>query len=381
MRVVFLAENYHRFYDRQWAAHPEHRGLGWTDATAQLFAEFFYQSDSQAAALRALGHTAWTYVPDWVPLQQHWARELGLWLPPYWKQIPAIVDRFWRLATRASRRDHWEIRVLSAQLCACRPDAVQVYSGVHMTPDMLRALRPLARKWICLWSSPLNEGYPYAAYDRVLTTAAKIQEEFLRRGHDCRQVQHAFDSRIPGRLETNAPRQGVVFVGSLLTLHRGRRELLEQVARRFPLEIYGPGYESLPADSPLRKAWRGEALFGLDMYRRYACAQIDLHVPADIGRPHAGAKRLFEVTGAGALLLAEDQPGLADCFKIGREIDMFCNAVEAVEKIDYYLDNEPARTAVATAGRQRTLREHVYEVRMKDWLEAVADSRPAEKGN
>ena len=381
MRVVFLAENYHRFYDRQWAAHPEYRGLEWATAAERMFAEFFYQSDSQAAALRALGHEAWTFVPDCVPLQQRWAREHGLWLPPYRKQNPEIVDRLWRLATGAPRRDHWQIRVLSAQLRACRPDVVQVYSGVRMTADMLRALHPLAGKWICHWSSPLKEGYPYEAFDQVLTTAANIQEEFLRRGHDCRRVQHAFDSRIPGRLETNAPRQGVVFVGSLLSVHRGRRELLEQVARRFPLEIYGPGYESLPADSPLRKAWHGEALFGLDMYRRYARAQIALHVPGDIGRPHAGAKRLFEVTGAGALLLAEDQPGLADCFELGREIDVFRNAAEAVEKIGFYLGNEPARAAAADAGRRRTLREHVYEVRMKDWLEAVAASRPAEKGN
>ena len=108
------------------------------------------------------------------------------------------------------------------------------------------------------------------------------------------------------------------------------------------------------------------------MYRLYARHGIALHVPGEVGRAFAGAKRLFEITGAGCLLLAEAQPGLDEYFIVGQEMDVFRDAADAVQKIRRYLEDEPSRRAMAAAGQQRTLRDHVYGVRMKEWLHAVA---------
>ena len=372
MRVVFLAENYHRFYDRFGAAHPELAGLDYDAVQQRMFEEFFYQADSHAAALRKLGHEAFTIIPDCIPLQRQWAREHGLWMPPYRKRVPGLVEEGWRLATGCGYREAWHARVLAAQLAHYRPDVVQVFSGVRMTGPMLKRLRGHARKWICQWACPIREAYPYEAYDLILTTAENFVEEFTRRGFACRKIQHAFDERIEPHLESVPPGTGVVFVGSLTPHHVERTVLLEAVAREVPLDAYGEGFDALPPESALRAAWRGGAKFGLEMYRLYARHGIALHVPGEVGRAFAGAKRLFEITGAGCLLLAAAQPGLDEYFVVGQEIDVFRDAAEAVRKIRRYLEDEPLRRALAAAGKQRTLRDHVYGVRMKEWLHAVA---------
>ena len=371
MRFLFLAENYHHVYDRHWAAFPDGGSVDFATARDRLFGEFLYQSDSQAAALRALGHEAHTLVPECIPLQRRWAREQRVWMPPYRRRNARLVNRGWRLLTGLERRDHWHTRLLSRQLRALRPDVVQVYSGVHMTAAMLRKLRPLASRWICHWSSPIRSSYPYAAYDLVLTTAGNFESAFTGMGCTSRRVQHAFDERVLDRVDPAGPREGVLFVGTLSAHHRHRAELLEAVARRVPLEVYGEGFDVLPAGSALRAAWRGRSLFGLAMYRAFARARIVLHIPGDEARADAGAKRLFEITGTGAMMLAEAQPGLGSYFDIGRECDTFCDAEEAVRKIEFHLARERLRAAMAEAGQRRTLREHTYRLRMRDWLDAV----------
>lgn len=372
MRVVFLAENYHRFYNRFGEAHPELAELDYAATQQRMFGEFFYQSDSHAAALRQLGHEAFTIISDCIPLQRQWAREHGVWMPPYRKRSPAWLDWIARLATGCRYREAWHARVLAAQLEHYQPDVVQVFSGVRMTGPMLKRLRRHARKWICQWACPIREAYPYKAYDLILTTAENFVEEFTRRGCACRKIQHAFDERIVPHLEPNQAGAGVVFVGSLTPHHVERTALLEAVARQVPLDAYGEGFDTLPPGSALRAAWRGGFVFGLEMYRLYARYGIALHVPGEVGRAFAGAKRLFEITGAGCLLLAEAQPGLDEYFIVGQEMDVFQGAEEAVRKIRRYLDDEPKRRAVAAAGQHRTLRDHVYGARMKEWLHAVA---------
>ena len=99
MKALFLAENYHWFYNRYWETHPEIRELDFATCCRRMFDEFFYQSDSHAAGLRCLGHEAITLVPDCIPLQLKWAREHGLWMPPYRRESLPFPDRLVRLAT------------------------------------------------------------------------------------------------------------------------------------------------------------------------------------------------------------------------------------------------------------------------------------------
>lgn len=70
--------------------------------------------------------------------------------------------------------------------------------------------------------------------------------------------------------------------------------------------------------------------------------------------------RCFEVPGCGGFLLTSPAENLADYYEDGREIVCFSNLEDLIAKVRYYLDHEEARSQIAHAGFERTLREHTY---------------------
>lgn len=76
--------------------------------------------------------------------------------------------------------------------------------------------------------------------------------------------------------------------------------------------------------------------------------------------------RTMEVPCAGGCLLTEDltENGLGELFEIGKEIATYRTVEEAMEKIQYFLDHEEERDAVALAGHQRVMKDHTYQHRV-----------------
>jgi len=61
---------------------------------------------------------------------------------------------------------------------------------------------------------------------------------------------------------------------------------------------------------------------------------------------------------AGGFMLTEYAPALEDYFEIDKEIVCFENAAEMVDKINYYLNHDEERRAIARAGWERAINEH-----------------------
>lgn len=81
--------------------------------------------------------------------------------------------------------------------------------------------------------------------------------------------------------------------------------------------------------------------------------------------------RHFEITAAGGFMLCYDQPELAEHFEIGKECAVFRSEADLLDKIRYYLSHPYERGAIARAGQQRTLSEHLYSHRLKFILQTV----------
>ncbi len=71
--------------------------------------------------------------------------------------------------------------------------------------------------------------------------------------------------------------------------------------------------------------------------------------------------RVFEVAGAGACMICDDWPGLADCFETGTEI-LVANSAEEVAAALAAHDGA-ARKRIGKAFHQRALRDHTYAQR------------------
>lgn len=75
--------------------------------------------------------------------------------------------------------------------------------------------------------------------------------------------------------------------------------------------------------------------------------------------------RNFEVPGGGGFLLTSWVKGLDEFYRLNKEIAVYENFEELVEKIRYYLKHEEEREAIALAGYKRTLKDHTYEKRFQ----------------
>jgi spore maturation protein CgeB len=75
--------------------------------------------------------------------------------------------------------------------------------------------------------------------------------------------------------------------------------------------------------------------------------------------------RIFEVSGCGAFQLSYYVEGLAKCYDIDREIGVYADLNDLVEKIRFYLGHEVLRESIAAAAYKRTLGEHTFSCRFQ----------------
>jgi spore maturation protein CgeB len=94
--------------------------------------------------------------------------------------------------------------------------------------------------------------------------------------------------------------------------------------------------------------------------------------------------RNFEIPGCGGFQLTGNADNLKQYYQDGREVVIFHDDDELIDKIRFYLAHEEERCAIAQAGHERTLREHTYVHRFRDIFSTMgffgAASWPSEVG-
>jgi len=73
--------------------------------------------------------------------------------------------------------------------------------------------------------------------------------------------------------------------------------------------------------------------------------------------------RHFEINGCGGFQLSYYVEGLERHYEIGKEIAIYLDPDDLLQKVTLYLANEPLRESIAQAGYQRTLDTHTFKKR------------------
>jgi spore maturation protein CgeB len=351
MRLLIIDNFYPAFLGAQYGRRPELRHASYDEQRRALMETFFGTADSYSHALTGLGHDAHEVVSNCRPLQEAWAREHG---------VP-LHTRF----GRRLRKD-WESAVVLAQAEHFRANAILVQLHTPLPIETLVRLRDHAPVVVAQIASEEPSEDVLRAFDLVLTSFPHYVERLRERGIGSAYLPLGFDPRVTDRLgavERTAP---AVFVGNVgLSQHGRGSRVLEQAAREAPIEFWGYGAGDWPEDSPLRQRFHGEA-WGIDMYRVLASARIVVNRHIDVAEGHANNMRLFEATGTGGLLLTDQASNLSELFEVGREVVTYADAADLSGKIAHYLEHEEERARIATAGRDRTLRDHTWAVRMRE---------------
>lgn len=78
--------------------------------------------------------------------------------------------------------------------------------------------------------------------------------------------------------------------------------------------------------------------------------------------------RAWDILGSGGFLLSNYQPEFDLYFKPGKQMDIFEDTGELLEKTDFYLKHDTLRRQIAEAGQKLVENEHNYLVRIQELL-------------
>jgi spore maturation protein CgeB len=148
-------------------------------------------------------------------------------------------------------------------------------------------------------------------------------------------------------------------------LYYYRQALLEPLLK-YKLRVYGH-----------RPAWLvdriGDSFVDRAVYEEEKCkavagAKITLN-SLHFGEIQGLNARTFEVAGCGGFQLSSYSPAVHEHFNVGKEIEVFKDRNELLEKVDYYLGHPEKALAIAAAGYKRARAEHTYEQRLNKIME------------
>ncbi len=115
---------------------------------------------------------------------------------------------------------------------------------------------------------------------------------------------------------------------------------------------------------------RGQADYETELPIIYANSKINLNITSktiETGIP----QRIFDILGCGGFCMTNYQAEIAEFFEEGKEIVIYYNMTDLVEKVDYYLAHEEERCQIARKGRKKVEQYFNMKYRVNGMLEMV----------
>lgn len=177
-------------------------------------------------------------------------------------------------------------------------------------------------------------------------------------------------------------RYDVSFVGSI----HGHRQWIVQRLRKagISVNVWGAGWAAgrLTQDQMIDVFHQSKIVLTLSNMLSYDARYL-LQSPRWAWRDFRYCKktrdqikaRHFEVSGCGSCQLSYYIEDLEHCYEIGKEILIFMDVADLVDKIRYYLRHDDERNAIAAAGYQRARQDHTLERRFREIAQAIQARR------
>jgi spore maturation protein CgeB len=392
MRILVLNADYPRFLAWLYGRQP---GLEHAAYAAQMTARnasLFGVADFYSKNFAALGHPAADIHANNPWLQAAWAREHGMavgqpqaaaervnlpgWLERAVTPFKPLLRPLARKVGLSPRLDTQAEAILLAQIEEFRPDLVLNQDLFHVDSRLMRRIKGIGSPILVgqVGIEP-SRGGDWSVYDLMISQLPTTVKFFRALGVRAEVNHLAFEPDILDALPA-APAADVEvsFVGSISIDHRQRIALLEAVAQRYDLKLWGNRPQALPASSPLHRCFQGE-VWGADMYQVLRRSRITLNSHIDLAGREAGNMRLFEATGVGAFLLTDFKDNLDTLFAPDREVAVWRSVDQCLQRIGHYLRDDEGRAAIARAGQARTIAQHTYRHRAAEILGFVDGMR------
>jgi hypothetical protein len=393
MKVLILNADYDSFLERHYSRNPHLITASYADQMQARLDTLYGVCGAYSRGFRAHGHDASEVFVTNVWMQTAWAREHGMTVPDppmpnerqlestdlvmqlkrslrgYRSLLAPIAKKLGFLLTMTAL----ERQILLAQIEHINPDVILNPELQTVDGGIMHAVKRPGRVLIAQCGNEPPPDFDATPYNFGVSLIPWVVEYYRSKGIPGEHVHLAFDpnfflERLPPK-----PKQDieVSFVGGLGSNHGKRIQLLEAVAREFPVELYLSSFKGIPKSSPLHERARGEA-WGRDMYDILRRSKITLNTHIDASRGMAGNMRLYEATGVGTFLLTDNLPNLPTLFEPCVQVGAYDSVEDCLRKIKYYLANDSLRETIAAAGQIQTAQNHTYLKRVGDMLALIA---------
>jgi spore maturation protein CgeB len=394
MRILVLNADYPRFLAWFYRRQPALENTSYAAQMAARNASLFGVADFYSRNFAALGHQAAEIHVNNPWLQSAWAREHGLafdvpeppggaghrelprWLQRAAKPLKPLLRPLARKVGLSPKLDAQAEKILLAQIEEFRPDLIINQDIFHVDTGLMRRIKNISHPIVVgqVGIEP-SRGEDWSVYDLMISQLPTTVRSFRLLGVRAELNHLAFEPAILDALP-GAPAADidVSFVGTVSVDHQQRIALLEAVAGRYDLKLWGNRPQALPASSPLHRCFQGE-VWGADMYQVLRRSRITLNSHIDMAGREAGNMRLFEATGVGAFLLTDFKDNLDTLFAPDSEVAVWRSIDDCLKVIGRMIGDDNGRALVARAGHARTMAQHTYRHRAAEILGFVEGAR------
>ena len=365
MRVLILSTDYEAFLEDLYAENPGLAEQGYDQQMAARNRSLFGSADFYSEGLKANGVQAAEVHLNNRVMQLRWAAEHGVNIdkkPVEPRRISVTMRRLLRLRNEPSElaaMQGWTRNVMIAQIERFRPDVI-LNQAMHFVGS--KSLRSLVGKRCLLvgqiaapWHWPEDD----LGYDLIATSLPNYVQRFERRGIRTFYNQLGFAPSVLQGIPDAERDLVVTFVGTLSAHHAERIRLLEYLAARTRLNVWGMGIEEVSEQSPMRGCYRGQA-WGRGMFEIFCRSQIIINQHIGIAGEFANNMRLYEATGCGAALLTDRKTNLQELFDVGSEVVDYGDPEECLARIEELVADRDRCAEIGIKGRTRTCRDYTY---------------------
>lgn len=335
-----------------------------------------------------------------------------------------VLQKKWATENNCSVTKNWQKEIVYQQIKSLKPEVV-LFQDCLFSPHQIASLKldfPFIKLIIGFCCSPymsrLNE---LAAYDFVITCTPCFVKEFKKHNIKSYLIYHAFEPRILDNISIptyEKRKNDFIFLGQLnpyKQFHQERINILNNLIKNkikpdlyvilpkttykeflrkliyysIALPIKNKNIKNMLSTIPqikyiIEKNTTPKAtisaqiiktakppIYGLEMYKKLANSKIGFNAHIDITGCCAGNVRIFETTGLGTCLITDYKQNMKDIFEDGKEVVLYKNSNEAVEKIKWLFNNPTKMAAIAKAGQKKVLTSHTYQIRAKQLYDLV----------
>lgn len=368
-RILIIDPYYPAFLKSFYNLHPHLKTAKFSVQKKELMNEMFGTADFYSHALTALGCQTEDVVMNNEYFQKRWLSEhssMQMSLPQ--KVSDFLIGHFPIISGKIAQG--WELKILHEQIKSFRPDVIYSHNLGYVDPNFLNQIKDRVKLIVGQIACPVPLWRNFAPYDLIITSFPHYVPMFKRKSIKSEYLQLCFEPRVLRTIPAQKRIYDVTFIGGISRAHKQGFKLLNDLANRIKIDVWGYGKEELDPKSNLYKYHHGEA-WGKDMYKLMLQSKITINRHIDVAKNYANNMRLYEATGCGVLLITDHKDNLNQLFKEGKEVVSYTSQDDLVNKIWYYLTHDDQRMKIAAAGQTRTLRDHTYGVRMKQLLNII----------